>query len=248
VRGLGCRLRLRPLSARAALFNLGFSWVEIGSVTPKAQVCSPSLFIRRLTLTHAQPGNPKPRVFRLDDDDALINRYGFPSTGHAAVLARLRARVPAFAPASSPDAPAPASQRPGALLAVNLGKNKASAAADTADYVAGVHAFAPHADVLVINVSSPNTPGLRALQQRDALRALLADVVRARDEAPRRPRLVLKVAPDLDAQALKDVGEAVRAVGGVDGVIVSNTTVQRPTGLAGGASCLSSSRPLASSS
>ncbi|KAI0030190.1 hypothetical protein K488DRAFT_25632, partial [Vararia minispora EC-137] len=194
------------------LFDLGFSWVEIGSVTPKPQF-----------------GNPKPRVFRLEEDKALVNRYGFPSTGHTAVLARLRAREPAFPPTP----PLPASQRAGALLAVNLGKNKDSAADSTDDYVAGIRAFAPHADVLVINVSSPNTPGLRALQARDALRSLLADAVRARDAAaaPHRPRLVLKVAPDLSEQQARDVAEAMRATPGVDGVIVSNTTVQRPAGL-----------------
>lgn len=107
-----------------------------------------------------QPGNPPPRVFHLPGDDALINRYGFPSEGHAAVLARLRARAPRF-PAADDDGAAPASYRAAALLAVNLGKNKASPVAAPDDFVAGVHAFGPHADVLVVNVSSPNTPGLR---------------------------------------------------------------------------------------
>ncbi|VDC02932.1 unnamed protein product [Peniophora sp. CBMAI 1063] len=201
------------------LFNLGFAWVEIGSVTPKPQ-----------------PGNPKPRVFHLPESDALINRYGFPSSGHASVLQRLRARLSPFPTAEQA---ATASQRPGVLLAVNLGKNKTSAADSAEDYVAGVRAFAPFADVLVVNVSSPNTPGLRALQRRDALAGLLREVVDARDEAaldtPRRPKLVLKIAPDLSEQELADIGAAVVATPGVDGVIVSNTTIQRPSTLIGDA-------------
>lgn len=111
-------------------------------------------------LTRVQPGNPKPRVFRLPSDEAIINRYGFPSDGHTSVLARLRARLPAFYDRET--APTHhASLRPGSLLAVNLGKNKASPADSIDDFVQGVHAFGPYADVLVINVSSPNTPGLR---------------------------------------------------------------------------------------
>lgn len=111
-------------------------------------------------LTRVQPGNPKPRVFRLPSKEAIINRYGFPSDGHTSVLARLRARLPVFY--DSETAPTHhASLRPGALLAVNLGKNKASPADSIDDFVQGVHAFGPYADVLVINVSSPNTPGLR---------------------------------------------------------------------------------------
>ena len=105
-----------------------------------------------------QPGNPQPRVFHLPEDDALINRYGFPSDGHGSVLSRLRARIPPFQPNQ---VDIPASQRPGSLLAVNLGKNKSSPADSIADFVSGVEVFGPYADVLVINVSSPNTPGLR---------------------------------------------------------------------------------------
>ena len=105
-----------------------------------------------------QPGNPRPRLFHLPEDDALINRYGFPSDGHASVLSRLRARISPFQPRN---AEVPASLRSGSVLAVNLGKNKTSPADSVADFVSGVEAFGRYADVLVINVSSPNTPGLR---------------------------------------------------------------------------------------
>ncbi|KAI9451744.1 hypothetical protein BJY52DRAFT_1124952 [Lactarius psammicola] len=203
------------------LFNLGFGWVEVGSVTPKPE-----------------PGNPRPRVFHLPEDDALINRYGFPSQGQVSVLSRLRARLPAFPSAAEEKS---ASLRNGRLLAVNLGKNKASPQESPDDFIAGVHAFAPHADVLVINVSSPNMPGLRcnlgisALQQRELLLQLLRGVVQARDEAAtsltRRPKLVLKISPDLDSHGLEDIADAVSTVKGIDGVIVTNTTIQRPAHL-----------------
>ncbi|RPD58794.1 hypothetical protein L226DRAFT_493733 [Lentinus tigrinus ALCF2SS1-7] len=209
------------------LFNLGFSWVEIGSVTPKPQ-----------------PGNPKPRVFHLPNDDALINRYGFPSDGHAAVLGRLRARLPTLFPYSaSPESDSPlhgeehASLRPNALLAVNLGKNKSSPPDSIADFVTGVQTFGPYADALVVNVSSPNTPGLRGMQSRTLLQELLAGVTSARDQVSassthaHRPKLLLKIAPDLTEAEVADVAAAVRATSGIDGVIVSNTTIQRPSSL-----------------
>jgi dihydroorotate dehydrogenase len=143
-----------------ALLDLGFSWVEIGSITPKPQVG------KRISVSNGcviltrflQPGNPRPRVFHLPEDDALINRYGFPSDGHGSVLSRLRARISPF---RAEKLDVPASQRAGSVLAVNLGKNKSSPADSIADFVSGVEAFGPYADVLVINVSSPNTPGLR---------------------------------------------------------------------------------------
>ncbi|KAI1788154.1 Dihydroorotate dehydrogenase-domain-containing protein [Ganoderma leucocontextum] len=181
------------------LFDLGFSRVEVGSVTPKPQ-----------------PGNPKPRVFHLPDDSALINHYGFPSEGHTAEHASLR---------------------PNALLAVNLGKNKASPPESIDDFVAGVHVFGPYADALVVNVSSPNTPGLRGMQSRTVLQELLAGVIAARDEVTalsthsRRPKLLLKIAPDLSESEVADVAAGVLANEGIDGVIVSNTTIQRPASL-----------------
>ncbi|KAG9103700.1 Dihydroorotate dehydrogenase (quinone), mitochondrial [Ceratobasidium sp. 392] len=202
------------------LFGLGFDWVEIGSVTPKPQ-----------------PGNPKPRVFNLLEDDAMINRYGFPSRGHNLMLARLRSRANHH---SSPDEQ---------VLAINLGKNKSSPPDSIADYLIGVRRFGsePDVKVLVVNVSSPNTPGLRGLQNRGMLEELLNAVVKERNALPiaaagdettekrvqsTRPKIVLKIAPDLDEVALQDVAEAVRE-SGVDGVIVSNTTIQRPKLLSG---------------
>ncbi|KAI9063868.1 hypothetical protein FKP32DRAFT_1611618 [Trametes sanguinea] len=209
------------------LFDLGFSWVEIGSVTPKPQ-----------------PGNPKPRVFHLPNDSALINRYGFPSDGAAAVLARLRARLPkVFSYSTEAETQDPlrgaehASLRSDKLLAVNLGKNKSSPPDSISDFVAGVHTFGPYADALVVNVSSPNTPGLRGMQSRTVLEELLAGVSAARDEVAaasvnkHRPKLLLKIAPDLDESELADIAAAVRSNNGVDGVIVSNTTIRRPAGV-----------------
>ncbi|KAF8631874.1 hypothetical protein AX15_002144 [Amanita polypyramis BW_CC] len=180
-----------------------------------------------------QPGNPKPRVFRLPEDEALINRYGFPSQGHAAVLGRLRGRIPNFLVGSET-----ASLRPNTMLAINLGKNKSSLVDSIDDYVKGVHTFGPYSDVLVVNVSSPNTPGLRGLQNKDQLRRLLTGVTQARDELPispittQRPKLVLKIAPDLDESQIADIANVVRE-SRIDGVIVSNTTIQRPKNLNG---------------
>lgn len=179
--------------APARLLELGFGFVEIGTVTPRPQ-----------------PGNPKPRLFRLDGDGALINRMGFNNHGFAALQQRLAGR-----------------SFPG-VLGVNIGANKDSADR-VADYVAGVAAFAPLADYLALNVSSPNTPGLRNLQGKRELGDLLAAVTAARDEAARARRrtpLLLKIAPDLDDAALADVAEAVLA-SAVDGLIVSNTTLDR---------------------
>ncbi|KAK2459703.1 hypothetical protein APHAL10511_008348 [Amanita phalloides] len=196
------------------LYDLGFSWVEIGSVTPKPQ-----------------PGNARPRVFRLPEDDAIINRYGFPSQGHTSMLGRLRDRIKYTLTGTNT-----ASLRPNTVLAVNLGKNKVSPVDSIHDYVKGVHAFGPYSDVLVINVSSPNTPGLRGLQNKDQLTSLLNGVTQARNELPassltaQRPKVVLKIAPDLDQAQISDIADVVRE-SQIDGVIVSNTTVQRPKSL-----------------
>jgi len=182
----------------APALRLGFGFVEIGSVTPRPQA-----------------GNPPPRLFRLAEDGAVINRMGFNNDGLAAVQARL-ARRPSVA-------------APRGILGANLGKNKESADA-AADYAAGVRALAPLADYLVINVSSPNTPGLRALQGRVPLEALLAVVRAAR--ADKRPPLLLKIAPDLTEADKQDIAE-VALGGGLDGLIVSNTTIARPPGFRG---------------
>jgi dihydroorotate dehydrogenase len=187
--------------ALAGLARLGFGALEIGSVTPRPQ-----------------PGNPRPRLFRLAEDRAVINRMGFNSAGHEAVwrrLTRYRSRVGSAGP----------------LIGVNLGKNRDTEDAG-ADYVAGILRFSGLADYLVVNISSPNTPGLRGLQAAQPLRALLARLAEARGKAAARPPLLLKVAPDLDAQERAAIAE-IGIAGAIDGLIVGNTTVSRPSGLRG---------------
>jgi dihydroorotate dehydrogenase len=180
-----------------ALAALGFGHVEVGTITPKPQ-----------------PGNPTPRVFRLTEDTAIINRLGFPSEGCDAVLPRLT------------------SERPGGVvLGVNVGKNKATPLEDAAeDYVALIASLADRADYFTVNVSSPNTPGLRKLQTGAALLALLQAVVEARDGATsrvgRRVPLMVKLSPDLADSDLDDALQAVQDAG-IDGVIATNTTVSR---------------------
>ena len=162
-----------------------------------------------------QAGNPRPRLFRLPADHGVINRFGFNNDGHAGVHARLLAR-----------------HERGGIVGVNVGANKDSED-KAADYAAGIAAFADLASYFTINVSSPNTPGLRDLQQREALDDLLARIAAARDEAsrrwPRRP-LLLKIAPDLSLGELDDV-VAVALARGMDGMVVSNTTIARPATL-----------------
>ncbi|MFK8252415.1 quinone-dependent dihydroorotate dehydrogenase [Ancylobacter terrae] len=178
-----------------ALLGAGFGFAEVGTITPRPQ-----------------PGNPRPRNFRLVEDHAVINRYGFNSGGHAPALGRLKARA----------------GRPG-IVGVNVGANKESA--DRAgDYVAGIRAFAGLASYFTVNVSSPNTPGLRDLQEEAALDDLLARVLAARDEVAAGIPVLLKIAPDL-ALAHLDAVVAVARRRGVDGMIVSNTTIARPASL-----------------
>jgi len=171
-------------------------------------------FVEVGTLTpRPQAGNPPPRLFRLARDRALINRLGFNNDGYDAALTRLATR-----PAKG-------------LVGVNFGPNR-DAADRLADFALGVRTFAPYAAYFAVNVSSPNTPGLRDLQQRAAFDALVARVAEAREQAaPRRPLLV-KIAPDLDLRGLDDVVE-VCARRGVDGLIVANTTIARPASLQG---------------
>jgi len=159
-----------------------------------------------------QAGNPRPRVFRLPRDEGVINRLGFNSEGHAAVCARL------------------ASRRSRGIVGLNVGANKDSADR-AADYAAGIAAFAGFAGYFSVNVSSPNTPGLRDLQQAAALDDLLARALAARDRSasPRTP-VLLKIAPDLTPGELDDI-VAVARRRAIDGMIVSNTTVTRPAGL-----------------
>lgn len=177
-----------------ALLELGFGFAEVGTVTPRPQ-----------------PGNPKPRIFRLGEDNAVINRLGFNNEGHDAAFARLSARAGR-----------------GGIVGVNIGANKDSADR-IGDYEAGVRRFAGVAAYLAVNISSPNTPGLRSMQAREALAELLTRVTAARNEvqaAGRRTPIFLKIAPDLVEAGLSDIAaEVLRA--GIDGIIVSNTTLGR---------------------
>jgi dihydroorotate dehydrogenase len=177
-----------------AMLQLGFGFVEVGTVTPRPQ-----------------PGNPKPRVFRLEEDQAIINRMGFNSGGLDPVVDRLSRRV-----------------RSG-VVGVNLGKNRDAVDAVT-DYAEGVLRTARLADYLVVNVSSPNTPGLRELQRRAMLATLLSRLVSVREESACRVPLLVKIAPDLTLEERRDIAQVALDTG-IDGLIVSNTTVERPTDL-----------------
>jgi dihydroorotate dehydrogenase len=178
--------------AALALMRLGFGFVETGTVTPRPQA-----------------GNPKPRLFRLAEDRAVINRMGFNNGG----LDRYLSNFNAVGRGSAP-------------LGANVGINKEGADPER-DYPALIAAVSQRADYVVINVSSPNTPGLRDLQSEDRLAAILAAV---RVVVPARPPLLVKIAPDLSAEGLEAVVEVCVAAG-VDGLIVSNTTISRPNGL-----------------
>ncbi len=176
--------------AIVGLFSLGFGSVEVGTVTPRAQ-----------------PGNPRPRIFRLKEHEALINRLGFNNEGMAAMAGRLR---------ELEWRPAP--------VGVNIGKNKDTPLESAVDdYVACAEALSPLADYVVVNLSSPNTPGLRQLQEPEALATLLK-AVRALVVA--RP-LFLKIAPDLGDEAIDAVVDVARDCG-TDGIICTNTTITRP--------------------
>lgn len=175
-----------------AMLGLGFGFVEVGTLTPRPQA-----------------GNPKPRLFRLSEDHAVINRMGFNNDGHAAALKRLEAR-----------------RSRGGIVGVNLGANKDSDDR-MADYVAGLAAFADVASFYVINISSPNTPGLRGLQSREELQELLDRLNAARAKLARPVPMVLKVAPDLRHDEMEDIVLCCGR-GAVDALMVSNTTLARP--------------------
>ncbi|ROQ62898.1 dihydroorotate oxidase A [Streptomyces sp. 840.1] len=163
----------------------------------------------------AQPGNPKKRLFRLVADRALINRMGFNNEGSAAVAARLAARVPVFR----------------TTVGVNIGKTKTVPEAEAAaDYVKSTERLAAHADYLVVNVSSPNTPGLRNLQATESLRPLLSAVREAADRTVtgRRVPLLVKIAPDLADEDIDAVADLAVELG-LDGIIATNTTIARDT-------------------
>ncbi len=183
---------------------LGFGHVEIGTVT-----------------AHAQPGNPKPRLFRLVADEALINRMGFNNDGAEAVRARLvriRRRIERLRD----------SGRHAPVLGVNIGKTKTTPLEEaTEDYLMSTRALAPVADYLVVNVSSPNTPGLRQLQDIESLRPLLAAVRAQADEsAEHHVPLLVKIAPDLADEDVDAVADLVAELG-LDGIIATNTTISR---------------------
>ena len=179
------------------LAALGFGHIEIGTVTPEPQ-----------------PGNPKPRVFRLVEERSLINRMGFPGRGAAYVAERLRGRTPG-----------------GPVIGVNIGKQKSTALEEAADdYEELIDVFGPLADYLAVNISSPNTPDLRRLQERGFLEALLGRIAARRDEVAerlgRRVPVLVKLAPDLtDEQLVNAVDAIVEA--GIDGIIATNTTIGR---------------------
>jgi dihydroorotate dehydrogenase len=174
-----------------AMLRLGFGFVEVGTVTPRPQ-----------------SGNPKPRLFRLTEDLAVINRMGFNNEGHQAALARLKRR------------------RKSGIVGVNIGANKDSVDR-AADYVAGIACFSDIADYITINISSPNTPGLRGLQSARELEALLHVLNSARATQKMRPAMLLKIAPDLGSDEMVDIAQCC-GEGRVDGVIISNTTLSRP--------------------
>jgi dihydroorotate dehydrogenase len=160
----------------------------------------------------AQAGNPRPRVFRLAEDRGVINRLGFNNEGHEAAARRLAAR----------------GQRPG-IVGINLGANK-DASDRIADYAAGYRRLAALAAYVTVNISSPNTPGLRGLQNQSELEDLLGAVTRARSDTGVARPILLKIAPDLDEDAIAAIcATAVSA--GIEGLIVSNTTIARPGGL-----------------
>ncbi|MBV8939627.1 MAG: quinone-dependent dihydroorotate dehydrogenase [Alphaproteobacteria bacterium] len=177
-----------------ALLAQGFGFVETGTVTPQAQ-----------------QGNPRPRLFRLAEDEAVINRMGFNGGGVEAFVRNLRRH------------------RRSGIVGANIGKNRDSADA-VRDYVTLLEAVSPHVDYVTVNISSPNTAGLRALQERDALDALLQALMEKREALPRRLPLLLKIAPDLTDGQREAVAEVTLARK-VDGLIVGNTTTARPPGL-----------------
>jgi dihydroorotate dehydrogenase len=180
-----------------AMLKHGFGFVEVGSLTPEPQV-----------------GNPRPRLFRLSEDQAVINRLGFNNDGQAAALARLERRR----------------HRPG-IVGINIGANRTTTDR-IGDYLLGIARFNRVADYITLNVSSPNTPGLRRLQDRRELEVLLARLreerARAGEKDGRRAPLLLKIAPDLDEAGLADIAEVAVESAALDGLIIANTTLSRP--------------------
>jgi dihydroorotate dehydrogenase len=174
-----------------AMAKFGFGFVECGTVTPRPQA-----------------GNPRPRLFRLTEDRAVINRMGFNNGGMQAVVRNFATR----------------GNR--GIVGINIGANKDSSDR-IADYALAFDALGPLAEYVTVNVSSPNTPGLRGLQNREELTRLLGNLIEQREQKPVRIPILLKIAPDLDDAALDEIAQVVR-VSGIEGLIVSNTTIARP--------------------
>lgn len=171
---------------------MGFGFIEIGTLTPKPQ-----------------PGNDKPRLFRLPDDEALINRMGFNNEGVEAAVKRLKKRNSKI------------------IVGGNIGKNKATPNEKAIDdYIACFHALDPYVDYFVVNVSSPNTPGLRALQEKEPLQKLLSTIKQLSLKSSTPKPVLLKIAPDLNEEQLRDVVEILLTTE-TDGVIATNTTISR---------------------
>lgn len=180
----------------ASMYNdlayCGFGFIEIGTVTPKGQ-----------------PGNDKPRLFRLREDEAIINRMGFNNEGVENAVENLKKR------------------KTNVIIGGNIGKNKVTPnESATDDYVTSFHALFDYVDYFVVNVSSPNTPNLRALQEKEPLKQLLGTLQELNDQKPARKPILLKIAPDLTDEQLDDIIEIVREVN-LDGVIATNTTISR---------------------
>jgi dihydroorotate dehydrogenase len=182
----------KDAEAFAPMLSRGVGFVEVGTLTPRPQ-----------------PGNPKPRMFRLPSDGAVVNRLGFNNGGMAAAAARLSKR-----------------DRARGIVGVNIGRNKDSADA-LADYVAAYKTLAPLADYVAVNISSPNTPGLRDLQARDELDRLIAALHAERASTGLTSPILVKIAPDLDDGARQDIAD-VAVARNLDGLIISNTTIARP--------------------
>jgi dihydroorotate dehydrogenase len=182
----------KDAKAFTELSNFGFGFIEIGTLTPKGQA-----------------GNDKPRMFRLPQDEALINRMGFNNEGVDAAVLRLRKR------------------KPGIIIGGNIGKNKNTPNEEAIDdYVKCFNVLFDHVDYFVVNVSSPNTPNLRALQDKEPL-SLILSKLKSLNVIKERPKpILLKIAPDLSEQQLDDIVDIVRSTG-IDGVIATNTTISR---------------------
>jgi dihydroorotate dehydrogenase len=234
-------------SAIVGIQNMGFGFVEIGSVTPLPQ-----------------PGNPKPRMFRLLQDNAIINRYGFNSKGLDTVQKNLDVYRKPLDETLSDSADEESSKTqplkrflqmlrtiskyytflhktffplhfytPSTIVGVNLGKNKNSQISEIDDYCHGIRTLGKYADYIVINISSPNTPGLRDLQESSKLHSLIVACTRERNKLKHRIPILIKLAPDLSNDDLQDIGKTLMTGGSpiVDGLIICNTTNQRPGNL-----------------